>query len=275
MTVLVNGKQNPQTSVSDRGFLYGQSVFETIAVINSKSCLLDLHINRLQRGCDVLSIPLDTKILREEIQSLIKDQERAVLRVTISMGVGGRGYLNPQSPVPTRVLSLHDYPNHPTSNWDEGITLGVADIRLSHQPMLAGIKHGNRLEQVIARSQWHDNWHEALLLDQQGTVVEATQSNVFIVNADQLITPSLQLAGVEGVAREYVMSQAHKLGLQVKIMSLSIDHIEAADEVFLTNSVIGLWPVKQLNSKCYTDHRNSHKLLKLLIKNEVIPDYKT
>jgi 4-amino-4-deoxychorismate lyase len=275
VTVLVNGKQDPQTSASDRGLLYGQSVFETIAVINAKPCLLELHLNRLQRGCHVLGIPLDIELLLDEIATIIVGQQKAVLRVTISMGVGGRGYLNPQSPEPTRILSLHDYPSYPSSHWQQGITLGIAEIRLSHQPALAGIKHGNRLEQVIARAQWHDDWHEALLLDQQGNVIEATQSNVFVVNADQLITPSLEFAGVAGVAREYVMSQAHKLGLRVKTMSLSADHIEAADEVFLTNSVIGLWPVKQLNSKRYTDHENSHKLLQLMIKNEVIPNYKT
>jgi len=255
--------------------LYGQSVFETIAISEGRACLLDLHINRLRRGCGVLGIPMDTRILLDEIESIISNQDKAVLRVTLSMGVGGRGYLNPRSPQSTRILSLHDYPNHPSSNWLEGITLGVAEIRLPHQPALAGLKHGNRLEQVIARSQWQPGWHEALLLDQQGSVIEATQSNVFMVNDGQLITPSLDFAGVAGVAREYLMSQAHKFGLSVKIMPLSTNLIEAADEVFLSNSVIGLWPVKKLNTRLYTDHEISHKLLKLMIKNEVIPHYKT
>lgn len=275
MTLLVNGKKSTQTSALDRGLLYGQSVFETIAISNGKACLLDLHISRLTNGCKVLGIPIDISILLDEIESMIDHQDKAVLRVTLSMGVGGRGYLNPQAPQPTRMLSLHDYPNHPSSNWLDGITLGVAEIRLAHQPALAGLKHGNRLEQVIARSQWQQGWHEALLLDQQGSVIEATQSNVFVVKDGQLITPSLDSAGVAGVAREYLMSQAHKFGLNVKIMSLSTDNIETADEVFLSNSVIGLWPVKQLNTRRYTDHEISHKLLKLMIKNEAIPHYKT
>jgi 4-amino-4-deoxychorismate lyase len=275
LTVLVNGQKTNQTSASDRGLLYGQSVFETIVVINATACLLELHISRLQRGCDVLGIPLDTEQLIEEIEALIIGQRKTVLRVTISMGVGGRGYLDPQSPEPTRILSLHNYPNHPSSHWQQGITLGVADIRLSHQPVLAGIKHGNRLEQVIARSQWQQGWHEALLLDQSENVVEATQSNVFVVKHGELITPPLDFAGVAGVAREYVIGLAHKLGLSVQIMSLSSDNIEAADEVFLTNSVIGLWPVKKFNTTLYTGHEISHKLLTLMIENEVIPHYKT
>lgn len=275
MTLLVNGKKDAQTSALDRGLLYGQTVFETIAISNGKACLLDLHINRLIRGCRVLGIPIDTTILLEEIGWIIGDQDKAVLRVTLSMGSGGRGYLNPRSPQSTRILSLHDYPEHPSSNWLEGITLGIAEIRLPHQPALAGLKHGNRLEQVIARSQWQQGWHEALLLDQQGSVIEATQSNVFVINGGQLITPSLDFAGVAGVAREYLISQAHKFGLNTKIMSLSTDQIETADEVFLSNSVIGLWPVKQLNTRLYTDHEMSHKLLKLMIENEAIPHYKT
>jgi 4-amino-4-deoxychorismate lyase len=275
LTVLVNGEKNAQISALDRGLLYGQSVFETIAISQGRACLLDLHVSRLTRGCEVLGIPIDTSILLNEIESIIGGQDKAVLRVAISMGNGGRGYLNPLLPQPTRILSLHDYPNHPISNWLEGVTLGVAEIRLPHQPALAGLKHGNRLEQVIARSQWQQGWHEALLLDHQGSVIEATQSNIFVVNDGQLITPSLDSAGVAGVAREYLMSQAHKLGLSVKIMSLSTDNIETADEAFLSNSVIGLWPVKKLNTRLYIDHEISHKLLKLMIKNEVIPHYKT
>ncbi|MGK0375061.1 MAG: 4-amino-4-deoxychorismate lyase [Arenicella sp.] len=273
MTALVNGKKNAQTSALDRGLLYGQSVFETIAISNGKPCLLELHIKRLTHACDVLGIPLDSDLLRHEIQTITEDQHKAVLRVTLTMGVGGRGYLNPQTPQSTRILTLHDYPNHPISNWQQGITLGVAKIRLAHQPALAGLKHGNRLEQVIARSQWQQGWHEALLLDQLGNVVEATQANVFVVKHGELITPPLDLAGVAGVAREYVIGLAHKLGLNVKIMSLSSDNIEAADDVFLTNSVIGLWPVKKFNSRVYTRHEISHKLLTLMIENEVIPHY--
>ncbi len=255
--------------------MYGQNLFETIAVVRGRACLLDAHLDRLVRGCGVLGIPLNVDLLTQEIVEFVKGQDKAVLRITVSMGRGGRGYLNPQTPEPSRILSLHNYPAHPVPYWEEGIEIGVVDIRLGHQPALAGIKHGNRLEQVIARSQWHSDWQEALVLDQLGNVVEGTQSNVFMVSGENLFTPSLTLAGVAGVVREYIISQAHKLGLTVKTMSLSIDDIAAADEVFLTNSVIGLWPVRKFNSRIYAEHDISHKLLKLMIKNEVISNYKT
>lgn len=242
--------------------------------MQGKACLLELHMQRLERGCAVLGIPFDADLLAQEITDFIQHQNKAILRVTLCMGTGGRGYLNPQQPQPSRILSLHDYPNHPISNWQAGIELGIVDIRLAHQPALAGIKHGNRLEQVIARSQWQSGWHEALLLDQLGNVVEGTQSNVFVVNGNELLTPPVDNAGVAGVVREFIIANAHKLGLNIKIMSLSPNNIEVADEVFLCNSVIGLWPVKKFNACLYTNHDTSHKLLKLMIKNEVIPHYK-
>lgn len=255
--------------------MYGQSVFETVAIFNGKACLLDAHLDRLARGCQALSIPLDVDLLTQELAEFIKDTDKAVLRITLSMGSGGRGYLNPQTPDACRMLSLHPYPSHSQRFWEEGVEIGIVDIRLAHQPALAGIKHGNRLEQIIARSQWQQGWQEALVLDQFNKVVEGTQSNVFAVNGQDLLTPSVELAGVAGVVREFVISNAHKLGLTVKTMSLSTDCIKAADEVFLTNSVIGLWPVRKLDSCLYAKNEISHKLLKLMIKNEVIPHYKT
>ncbi len=275
LTVLINGRQSDQLSALDRGLLYGQSVFETITVIANKACLLEHHMNRLVRGCKALSIPLNTDQLRQEIGTIIQDQSKTVLRVTISMGVGGRGYMNPLKPEPCRILSLHPFPDHPSKYWQEGIELGIAEIRLAQQPALAGIKHGNRLEQIIARSQWQKDWQEALLLDQSDHVIEATQSNIFILRDAELLTPRLDVAGVEGVMREFVISSAHNLGLSVKTVPLSVDNIEAADEVFLTNSVIGLWPVRKFKNTVYQNQKTSHKLLNLMIKNEVIPDYKT
>ncbi len=276
MLVLVNGKANTQASALDRGLLYGQSVFETIAVSNSKACLLELHLKRLLNGAGALNIPICIDEVMADIDLALAHAElsRAVLRVTISMGEGGRGYLDPINAVPTRVISLHAYPTHDEAYWSEGINLGVADIRLSHQPALAGLKHGNRLEQIIARSQWQPDWQEALILDQNDCVVEATQSNVFIVKDDLVSTPKLESAGVAGVAREYIISQLDSLGMRFESVSLSVNQIEAADDVFLSNSVIGIWPVKQFRSKIYSSLKTSHKLLKLMIKNEVIPNYK-
>lgn len=281
MTVFVNGEPNDQISAHDRGFLYGQSLFETLAVSNGQPHLVDLHLQRLAKGCAVLGIELPSQLESEinAVCSSVKGVDKAVLRISLSMGVGGRGYQNPTRPTTTRVLSTHDYPDHPQSHWQEGIVCGVAQIRLSQQPALAGLKHGNRLEQTIARGQWpsdsngESRWQEALMLDQAGQVIEGTQSNVFILNDDVLSTPELHQSGVAGVMRETVLSTAESLGVSAQLVSLSLDDIERADAVFFSNSVIGVWPVKRLNNTHYNDFGFTHKLMNLLVKNGAIPTF--
>lgn len=275
MTTLVNGSKSQQVSASDRGLLYGQSVFETIAVYQEQPLLLQQHFQRLRLGCSALAIPFDDSFenhLREDTLKLSKNQHRAVIRLCMTMGEGGRGYQNPtQQIIPTRILSRHRYPEHPKSFWHDGIELGLVEIRLSSQPALAGFKHGNRLEQIIARSEWQENWQEALIRNQAGDVIEATQSNVFVIRGKELLTPELDQCGVAGIMRDWVLSKVREIGVTATIVPLSVPDIETADEVFLTNSLIGLWPVKRFRKSTYQKPVISHRLLNLMKKNEVIP----
>ena len=275
--VLVNGIESSQTSAFDRGLLYGQSVFETIAIRQADFCLLDLHLQRLIKGCKTLSIPLDCSALKREL-ALIKrhldpNSEKAVLRLSVTMGEGGRGYLNPKVPQVNRILSLHDYPQHPKQNWISGIILGLSEMRLASQPVLAGIKHGNRLEQVMARSAWQAGWQEALLCDYDNNVIEATQSNVFLVKDGIIKTPLLHNCGVAGVMREHIIEQAQKLGFDVQSVSLLVSDFFKADEIFVSNSIIGLWPVRQFQDIEFTNINVASTLLKSIINNEVIPNF--
>jgi len=271
LSILINGQYHDQVSALDRGLMYGQCLFETIAINKGQARLLDLHIARLSKGAEQLGIPIDLDVLKNEIQMVCDSTPQGVLKINLTMGDGGRGYLNPHNPVSNRILSTYDYPQYPEHYWYQGINIGLVDIRLAHQPALAGMKHGNRLEQIIARSQWQEDWQEALLLDQQGRLIEGTQSNVFLVKGEKLFTPSLEYAGVAGVMREYILSQANELGFDVDITSLSINDVEEADAVFLTNSVVGLWPIKRFKKIIYNDLTVAHKLLKIIIKNEFIP----
>ena len=269
----VNGKPASQISVTDRGLLYGQSIFETIAIAEQQPLLLEQHIERLKLGCDILSIPVDTNQIIEDILGVCDslNNDTKVLRVMVTMGEGGRGYSNPGSPSSNCIISIYDYPEHPKSNWSEGVEVGVSDVRLASQPLLAGIKHSNRLEQVLAKSNWQTNWQEAIMLDQSDNVIEATQSNIFVLKDKQLLTPDLSQSGVAGVMRDKILKQAIKIGVETKIMSLSVADIEAAQEVFLSNSLIGLWPVKQLKSQRYSGFKLCHTLLNILRENGAIP----
>lgn len=268
-------------SALDRGFLYGQSLFETIALSNRYPHLLELHLQRLLQGCNTLGIPYPSE-LESDIDAICQSVElntKVVLRVTLSMGIGGRGYLNPAQPSTNRVLSLHDYPEHPSEYWSEGINCGVASIRLAQQPALAGLKHGNRIEQTIARSQWPKNdkgqssWQEALMLDTADNAVEGTQSNLFILDNGVLKTPRLDYAGVAGVMRETILQSAESLGVSSQVVSLSLADIEQADAVFFSNSLVGVWPVKRLNDTHYKDFAFAHKLMTYLVKNGAIPTF--
>lgn len=269
----VNGQAIDQISLSDRGLLYGQSVFETIPVCHQQPLLLEQHLNRLAKGCDALSIAVDLDLIHSEISRFCAEQpsNKVILRVAVTAGEGDRGYANPINPTPQRILSTYPFPSLPKENWRDGIKVGFASVKLAIQPALAGIKHGNRLEQIIARSQWESDWQEALVCDQNNNVIEGTQSNLFIRRSDELITPSLDQCGVAGVMRDQVLAIADNIGVVSRIMSLSLSDIETADEIFLTNSVIGIWPVRECQNRMFKDFSLNHKLLKVLEKNGAIP----
>ncbi len=275
MRIAVNGNDKSQSSdlVSslDRGLLYGHTAFETIAVVNSKPRLLVQHLDRLSSAAASLSIPLNEDKLRTELDRFCTNIEQGCIRITISIGSGGRGYQSPEKPQALRILSEHAYPEYPTSYRASGVHLGVSEVRLAHQPLLAGIKHGNRIEQIIARQQWHGDWQEALLLDYSDRVIEATSANVFIVKDELIFTPELNQCGVEGVMRNHILELATELGFKTKLVSLSLDEVLTADEVFLSNSLIGIWPVARCQDRDFKNSPVAQTLLKRLILDEVIP----
>jgi 4-amino-4-deoxychorismate lyase len=161
----------------------------------------------------------------------------------------------------------------PKENWLDGIHLGMVTIRLAQQPALAGIKHSNRLEQVIARSQWKDGWGEAILLDDMDSVIEGTQSNLFVLKNGMLRTPDLSACGVVGVMRDYILANASRIGVATQIGRLTVADLEAADAILMCNSLIGIWPVKRFYGQEYENFKLSHKLLGLLRDDGVIPTH--
>ncbi len=249
--VIVNGEQSRCIDVSDRGFQYGDGLFETIEVRNGKAVFFDRHWRRLQAGCERLSIPCPAlEIIAGEIQALIADVPLAVLKINITRGSGGRGYAQPDPVQPGRVISLHPFPDYPASYRELGIKVRFCQLRLSLNPLLAGLKHMNRLEQVLARREWHNtDIQEGLLMDLDDHVIEGTMSNIFIVRDKFLFTPLLDVNGVAGIIREIIMQAAQQFDLTARQRHLSCQDILQADEAFVTNSIIGLWPIKQIDSR--------------------------
>jgi len=243
---LVNGRADGIIEAADRGLAYGDGLFETVAIAQGELCLWDYHMDRLLDGARRLGIPEPPMgTLREEARYLARKVPAAVLKIYFTRGAGdGRGYLPPKRPIPTRIVTLHDGPAIPVERW-QGVDCRICETRLSHQPKLAGIKHLNRLEQVLARGEWRDpSIAEGLMLDADGLIVEGTATNVFAVRGSALVTPPLRECGVAGVMRRWVLAQAEQLGLRIERRGLFPEELADMDELFLTNSVIGVWPVR-------------------------------
>ncbi len=274
MTVLVNGVKKDHVSALNRGMLYGHSVFETIPVVSGTPALLNNHLIRLADGCEKLGLPFSSELITKEVECLI-DQSEAdkdyIIRITVFMDEGGRGYLSPDQATATRVISSHSAPQHPQEYWSKGINLGVSDVTLGAQPLLAGVKHGNRLEQVLARSRWQTDWQEAILCDVSGNVIEGTQSNIIVIKNGKANTPILDHCGVDGVMKNWVLLRLKELGVSSHSVRLSLQDIIEADEVLMTNSVIGVWPVKHFKNRVFSDSTTARQLIQLIHEHEIIP----
>lgn len=253
MRALVNGASSSYLSILDRGLLYGDGLFETLAVKDCKPLEWDWHLDRLETGCTRLHIPCPPRTtLRAEAEKLCRDTERAVLKIIVTRGIGERGYLAPVDPVVTRILYLSAWPAYPRDIYREGATVRLCEQRLYTDAALAGIKHLNRLAQVIARNEWRDpNIAEGLMCDHADRLIEATGSNIFLVEDNVLRTPDLTDAGVPGVMRRRILQVAAAMGIETRIGSESLQTLKSADEVFLSNSIAGIWPVRQFENTRY------------------------
>ncbi|MCP1676296.1 4-amino-4-deoxychorismate lyase [Natronocella acetinitrilica] len=248
MRRLINGTPDQVLEPADRGFMYGDGLFETMLWSNGVIPLWTHHMERLQDGCSRLGLtsPDETQIAQDREQ-LCQGEPSGVFRLQITAGVGGRGYARPPVPKVTRVAAFTPVPRYPLAYWRDGIAVHRCRMRLSRQPLLAGLKHCNRLEYILARGEWeHPDFVEGLLLDQQGHVAEGVQSNTFAVVGDRLLTPTLVDYGVAGVMRGYVLRLAESVGLRPQTGRFSLGTWLQADEVFMTNSLIGIWPVRRI-----------------------------
>lgn len=251
ISYLLNGQLDAPISPLNRALHYGDGLFETIRCERGKPLFFEQHMQRLLLGCQRLRIPApDPQILYRESQQLLGQQQHAVLKIIVSRSSSQRGYAYSQDQGHDRLLLLYDYPQYPASLWQNGIKTRICDTRIAHNEQLAGIKHLNRLEHVVARAEWQEaDIYEGFLMDNKDLLVEACMSNVFLVKQGELLTPGLSRCGVAGIMRECIVNLAGSWGIQVKIEDLPIDRLYSADEVFVSNSVIGIWPVKQVNQQ--------------------------
>ncbi|MEN5042429.1 MULTISPECIES: aminodeoxychorismate lyase [Pseudomonas] len=241
----VDGQPADALSLKDRGLAYGDGLFETIAVHGGQPVLLDRHLTRLAEGCSRLAIAADIERVRSELLAYAAAMGEGVLKLILTRGDGLRGYAPDPAAQGRRILQGTPPAVYPAVHGEQGVRLFPCVTRLSNQPLLAGLKHLNRLEQVLARAEWHDGEHaEGLMLDQAGRVIEGVFSNLFLVRDGVLITPDLKRCGVAGVMRAEILFQAESLAIPIQITDISLEQLQWADEVFICNSVYGVWPVR-------------------------------
>lgn len=255
--ILINGESKAHIEISDRGFQYGDGLFETIEVRDDQPVFLERHLARLNSGCRRLHIPCpDAELLRLEAKELCRRwhmHRRAVLKIIVTRGSGGRGYRQPDAIHPTRVLSLHPYPDYPETYSERGVVARFCATRLGLNPALAGIKHLNRLEQVMARAEWSEpDIQEGLMLDVNDYVIEGTMTNLFYVKNNSLYTAELVQSGVAGIMRGIITALSVDHGLPVIEHRFSKDELLSADEAFVCNSIIGVWPIKQIETAYFS-----------------------
>lgn len=248
--------------VDDRGLAYGDGVWETIAVKDGVPLLLEEHLARLSWGAQVLNLQgLDLSTLKQQLVEYCQQTERGVLKLIVTRGSGQRGYNPAGLKQPNIILQINAAPHYPSTYYDQGIVLGLCQTRLAYQPLLAGFKHLNRLEQVLARAEFTTHWQEGLVLDYANHVIEGTMSNIFIYTQDhRLMTPDLSGSGIAGIMRGQVLKAAEQLGIVCHIQPLLLQDVLSARSVFMTNSLIGLWPVREFNQQHYVIADSIHTL---------------
>lgn len=254
--VLVDGKPGGEIDPRDRGLQYGDGVFETIRIQQGQPLFWAAHLERLRLGCDRLGFMFPgVESLVSDLRALLMSAEsRCVVKFVVTRGVGGRGY-NPAGCVtPTRIALRYPWPSYPDDYQNVGVRLRLCRMRLGLNPELAGIKHLNRLEQVLARSEWGDDYQEGLLLDASGHIAEGTMSNIFFVRHGRLLTPGLATCGVRGILRAAVLREACALGVEVEEGDYPLEHLMQAEAAFLSNVVVGLWPVRAFEGQTWAPH---------------------
>ena len=251
---LINGIPQETLPASDRAIQFGDGCFTTARIVAGQVCLLDAHLQRLQMACEKLLIPFVAWAeLQREMAELARGNERGVLKVIISRGSGGRGYSTANCLHPVRILSVSGYPAHYDGWRREGIALELSPVRLGRNPHLAGVKHLNRLEQVLIRTHLEQTEaDEALVLDSEGFVTECCAANLFWRNGKDVFTPRLDQAGVNGLMRQFCLQQLAHSGYRVVEVHAREAVLAEADEMVVCNALMPILPVRQYGSQRFS-----------------------
>ena len=246
LRALVDGIELDVVSLRDRGLAYGDGVFETMRAADGRLPWWGAHHARLVRGCERLGITVpDAALLESECLRVCAGHASAVVKLVVTRGASGRGYATSPTTAPTRIVSLHPAPILEPLDYEHGVALHACRTALAIQPRLAGIKHLNRLEQVLARAEWDSaDIGEGLMQDMDGRIVAATAANLFFASQGRWFTPELGRCGIEGICRGWVIGH-----FPVEVIDVAPQRLLDADELFLSSSLRGILPVARYGGR--------------------------
>lgn len=250
--ILVNGVTRADLPAMDRGLAYGDGVFRTLPVHDGVPRHWARHYARLARDCAALGLACPEAPLLLHETRLAREGSTCTIKIIITRGASRRGYAYTRDAEPTRVVIGTAWQPYPAACREAGVTARLCSLRLAHQPALAGVKHLNRLENVLARAEWDDPCiAEGILCDAEDNAICGTMTNLFLVKDGKLMTPRLDRCGVTGVTRDRVLEAAGRLRYGCEIRNIARAEVLAADEIFLVNSLAGVWPVRALEAKAW------------------------
>jgi 4-amino-4-deoxychorismate lyase len=246
--ILVNGHPADTVDALDRGLAYGDGIFRTLRTRAGQPLWWRDHVAKLEADCAALMLACpDAAVLHAEVCRVAEAGE-GVVKIVLTRGAGARGYALPPGKACTRIVMAAPLPPHAQPGAPADVGARWCSLRLARQPRLAGIKHLNRLENVLARAEWDDPAiAEGLLCDDSGAVIGGVMSNLFWIRDGELFTPDLSECGVAGVARARLLRGAARLGISAHIVRLPPAAILAADEIMISNSIIGVRRIARLD----------------------------
>jgi len=245
---LVNGEISTVVASTNRGLNYGDGLFETLSVFNGRPRRWQAHMDRLRAGCERLGLLMPPQaILLRELQTVSAGQAATVVKIVLTRAGSSRGYLPSENSVCDRIISAFEFPDGIVELGRVGVKTRICEIRLALQPALGGIKHLNRLENVLASAELRGTRaSEGILLDYENHVISAIAANIFLVMEDRLLTPRLDRCGVRGVLRQQILLG---FGARCEQRRILVDMLQEADEIFICNSVKGIVPVTSINAQ--------------------------
>ncbi len=255
--ILVNGVKTGMLDALDRGLAYGDGIFRTLLLRDGRVVAWARQYAKIVADCGRLDLPVPAQAaLEADMACIAADTRDCVVKIIITRGSGVRGYAIAADLIESRTIAISSpMPLYPRDHVEHGIVARVCDLRLARQPALAGVKHLNRLENVLARREWNDaKIAEGILLDAANKVIGGTMSNLFMVRGNTLLTPDLSACGICGVTRERILAAGSRLDLKTEIGEFELKDLYSADAVMLCNSVIGVWQIRTLANRHWQPH---------------------